>query len=322
MEQRIVCYSLLLPSDQDRSDLLWQLDASIASLRDHNRDIPVVVFSYGAVAPELALTAERHGVLIYDQGSYDDRLSAALPHGWQILRHYPVLHKFMNFDVLGSLGVDRALFLDCDTIFARNVDILFDHYHTADVYAREEPSCRRSHYGYDAHYLDEDALAVTARAEGVVTPPPFNLGAVLFNHRRWSELHALLPLFLSYVWRFTLWMAQHPPETTAELAFGEGLGVEQLRAAWERIVTPSEANSAMPFPSSNRWISEQIAVWLALGRLDGGTYDDFSRADVAQNGEFSTEASFHTSWVLCHYFSQNTERIAAWMCAGQRRTMP
>ncbi len=321
---RIVCYSLFFPVGHGGSDLLRQLETSVASLRSYNSDIPVIVFSYLPPAHHSAVLnkiAYRYGLMIRDQGSYDVWLSTFLPKGWRILRHYPVLHKFMNFAAIGSIGAGRALLLDCDTIFASNVDFLFDRYHAADIYAREEPTCKRSHYGYDAEYLDEDMLAAISRSEGIGMPPPFNLGVMLFNNRRWHELHARLPDFLTYVWRFVLWMAGNPP-AAAEQAFGEGPGVDLLRSEWAQIVTESEARSALRFPSSNRWISEQVAAWLAVGGLSNGTYSDFARSDVIQNGEFIEQSRQRPNWIVCHYFSQNAGRIAAWMHSVTPNAVP
>lgn len=311
--RRVVCYSLLFPADHDRSDLLRQLEASVTSLRSHNRRIPVVVFLHGSSSDRLECLAARLDFVVHKQGSYEKHLAAVLPRGWKVLRQYPVLHKFMNFDSIGGIGVDQALLLDCDTIFARDVEILFDRYSVADVYAREEPTCRRSYYGYDPTYIDEAALVSLAEYEGTVTPPPFNLGVVLFNNGRWADLNALVPEFLSYVWRFMIWMALHPPASEVELSFGEGLGVEELRADWDSLVSPLETDAAMQFPSSNRWILEEVAAWLALGMLSGGTYGDFAQFDVVQNGEFAGGSAQDAGWVVCHYFSQNTERIAAWL---------
>lgn len=43
----MVYYSLFIPPSQDRSDLLWQIETSIRTLRFHNQTIPVEVFFYG-----------------------------------------------------------------------------------------------------------------------------------------------------------------------------------------------------------------------------------------------------------------------------------
>ena len=316
---RVVCYSLLFPSDRKRSDLLWQLEASVASLRAYNRDISIVVFMHGASTAGVESLASKYDFVVSRQGSYEERLAVLMPHAWSILREYPVLHKFMNFASIGRFGVDQALLLDCDTVFSDDVGILFERYSSADVYAREEPTCRRSHYGYDPSYIDEDALLSISAAEGTVTPPPFNLGVVLLNNGRWAELDALVLEFLTYVWRFMIWMALHPPSSDTELAFGEGLGIDALRRDWESLVAPPDIAAALRFPSSNRWINEEVAVWLALGKLAAGSYGDFSRADVIQNGEFDGQHTHDHSWVVCHYFSQNTKRIAEWLGSSESR---
>lgn len=61
----------------------------------------------------------------------------------------------------------------------------------AVVPAREEANCRRSYFGYDRQYLDEEALGRIAASEGAAPVPPFNLGVVLFNNGSWRRIAGL-----------------------------------------------------------------------------------------------------------------------------------
>jgi hypothetical protein len=275
---RLVHYSLALPPEEPRPDLIWQLGASLRTLRAHNAEIPVALFVHGGVTPELAALSHEHRVLVHDQGAYADRLAALCPAGWQRLAGYPLLHKFLNFRELARTGARQILFCDCDTVFFTDVAALFDRYGDADVVAREEVHSSRSIHGADRTFIDEPLLARIAAADGAVTVPPFNLGVVLFNHDVWRALAPLDELIVDYAWRFN--------------------------------------TGALPFPSTNWWILDEVAMWLALGHVPGVRTADFLPGDVAQNGEFADAEPHAAGWILCHYYSQNMGRIDAWL-AGQ-----
>jgi hypothetical protein len=57
--------------------------------------------------------------------------------------------------------------------------------------------------------------------------------------------------------------------------------------------------SDLPFPSSNFWIVDQVALWLTLGQIPGLTHGRLSRADVTQGGE---QAGDTNSGIVYHYF--------------------
>jgi hypothetical protein len=310
--RRLIYYSVALSHEQPRPDLLWQLEASIRSLRQFNRAAPIVVFAYDDVPPDLARTLTPYDVRVVHQGSYKARLARDLPHGWQVLAGYPLLHKFLNFDAIAALAPEQVLFLDCDTLFFNDVDALFTRYASAHCCAREEPTTRRSHYGYEPRYLDEDAMASIARACGIAVPPPFNLGVVLMNHGLAARLAALQPAIVRYAWRFLVWMALNPLPHDAS-AYGEGAWIAQLRAQLDRYAHNGEREAALPYPSANRWILDQFALWFALGHLQGLTYADFSPREVLQNGEVLHHAAPSREWVVCHYYSQNLNRLDAWI---------
>ena len=57
----------------------------------------------------------------------------------------------------------------------------------------------------------------------------------------------------------------------------------------------------LPFPSSNVWIIEQVALWLTLGHIPGLTHGHLSREHVRQGSEESeSEAT-----VVHHYFGMD-----------------
>jgi hypothetical protein len=311
---RLVHYSLSLPREDPRPDLLRQFGASVRTLREHNRDIPVALFLHGAMPAELAAICSEHDVLVHDQGPYEHRLAALCPVGWPALVPYPLLHKFLNMRELAATGASQVLCCDCDTVFADDVAALFDRYRGPDVVAREEVHSGRSAYGVDREFIDEPLLARLAASAGAVAIPPFNLGVVLLNNGVTGRLAALDALLVDYAWRFVCWMAQHPARGAAA-AFGEFKGSAAARA----VAGSGDLARALPYPSVNRWILDEVALWLALGHVAGLVRADFDPGDVAQNGEFAGSDPGSAGWIVCHYYSQNMGRIDAWM---QREPTP
>ena len=305
---RLVHYSISLADGEQRPELIAQLDASAGTLREHNPGIPAVVFLYGTLSADLAAVCRSHGLMVQEQGPYERRLAELCPAGWPALARYPLLHRFLNFRELAAAGAAQALYLDCDTIFFDDVERLFDRYADADVAAREEVHTSRNQHGVDRDFVDEPLLARLADAEGAVAIPPFNLGVVLFGRGVVATLAAYEALFVDYAWRFALWTAQHPAHGAAA-AFGEFLGAAEALA----LTTPDALARALPYPSTNRWILDEVALWMTLGHVPGLRVADFDRGDVAENGEFSAAHPAGASWVLCHYYSQNASRIDAWL---------
>lgn len=310
----LVFYSLFLPPADPRPDLLRQLLTSVQTLREHNRGVDVVVFIHGDLPPELEAALAPYDVRFHLQGSYEARLARLCPAGWPALRLYPLLHKFLNFTEIAAMRPRQALFLDCDTIFFGDVGRLFAGYGDAHCYAREEPTCARSHYGYDPGYLDEEALARLAGSVGVRSPPPFNLGAVLFNHGVWDALQGLDGTFVTCAWRLLVWLALNPDARRS--GYGEMEPVRLLRQHLDRLATPGDVRGALPYPSANEWILDQVALWLTLGHVQGLVCGDFSPAEVLQNGEMLSRPAPRPEWILCHYFTQNMPRLEEWLHAS------
>lgn len=315
----LVYYSLTILPGEPRPDLLRQLVTSVQTLRQHNSTVRIVVFVHGDTPPALEPALAPYDVHMRSQGRYAERLARLCPRGWLVLEHYPLLHKFLNFAELTAMQPSQVLFLDCDTIFFDDVELLFARYVDAHCYAREEPSCRRSHYGYDPGYVDEALLARIARLEGVRSSPPFNLGVVLFNHGIWATLANLERTLVSYAWRLIVWLAVNPDEMRTNL-YGEGDAVRLLRQHWDSLAAADEQASALAYPSANEWIVDQVALWLTLGHIPGLAYGDFSPLQVLQNGEFLEYRGRRSDWILCHYFTQNMSRLENWLRAPEAAT--
>jgi hypothetical protein len=301
--QRLVVYSLLagpwaLVATQ-------QLLSSVAGLRAHNARVAVRVFVFGGLAPEARAALQAHRVVVEDAGDYQAALAPLCSaSGAEVFARLPVLHYALALARLDLPEDAQVLYLDNDTHLFRDVEDLFERHRELDVYAREEPGSRRSHLGYDPRLVDEDALGILAAGVGARPVVPFNNGVMLFNHGAWAKLARRLPELLRLTFRFSVALARSPgSEDQPDIVY--------LRRERARLVDRRDEAEALPCPTENVWIKDEIALWLALGRAPALRVGLFSRHDVLQGDEFErVDLSGH---VLAHYFSRNMARFDAWL---------
>jgi hypothetical protein len=310
----MVCYSLTLPPADARQDLIWQFEASVESLRRVAPALRARLFFYGIPPADLVRIARDADVELVQRVTYLERLQSILPAAAPVLDAYPLLHKYLNFDLLSDVAPDQVLLADCDTLFFNDPARLFDQYQHVDCAAREEPTTARSVVGHDPSYVDEAALHALGAALGLQPPPPFNIGVLLLNNGHWKSLAALQRQFVLYAFRFLVWMADHPADGAA-LAFGESPAAARLRDQFAPLLTPIMRRGALPYPSANRWILDQVALWFTVAHIPGFRYADFAPADVAQNGEIFSHPARDSPWVVAHYFSQNMAAVDQWLRA-------
>lgn len=286
---RLIYYSLANDLRESRER---QWTQSIRSLRMHNKNIPVWLFLFNGGSKQLLQEAERHHVHVQSMGDYRNFLRRAHPRG-EVLALYPTFHKFLALPQLPLDNLTQLLYLDCDTFFFHDVDLLFEAHSKHDWYSREEPASMRSHFGYDPKHIDEVLLEYICRSEGLRFVPPFNSGVCLLNRGIWNDIKSLRNLYLDFAWRLLC---------GRELS-GHDCGVRdpRIHAAVMETMTDADRSEALPFPSSNGWIIEQIALWLALGKLEDFSLGCLSQVQVAQGSEF--ENSPGEECVLAHYFS-------------------
>lgn len=299
---RIVTYSLSTSGPPETTDYHEQLFNSVKSLRAYNRTVSIHVFLYGEQPSDFSTRLECEGVTVHQMEAYEHAIRRIRPRAFRTLVRYPVLHKWLNFHTLAPLGPSQVLQTDCDTYFFDDVEILFDSYADCHYYGREEPSCRASHYGYNPDYLNEDKLFAIARQVGARPVHPYNIGVSMLNHGLWSEIAKRTSIFLDYVFRFVAGLARNP-ETRGWLwpELAEVVMIDLLE---------QPDVSDLPFPSSNVWILDQVALWLTMGHVPGLTHGYLSRDHVIQGGE-SDEAK-----VVHHYFGMDKTAFLSSLFAG------
>ena len=225
---------------------------------------------FGEPARETLAEAQRQHVEVVFHGPYHSCFAGLSPARVEALARHPCLHRVLSFGALPD-GPGQVLYLDCDTYCFGDIAAIFGHYGHRHFFAREEPGSRRSPQGYDPSYVDEDALATLAAQCGVAFVPPYNAGVVMMNGGLWRRLAELYAEFLERVWRLS-------PERP-------------------------DGASPLPYPSSNTWIIDEVALWLTLGRFPDLTHGVFDPAEVAQNGEFSDLLARGRPPRLAHYYT-------------------
>lgn len=289
---RLVYYSIAcVPGSSCQKQWLQ----SIRSLRRNNKEIAVCLFVYGTPEPYVAAEADRQNVRLFALGPYADCFSALPASQATVLPRYRTLHKLLSLRHCPSEHVEQILYVDCDTFFFGDVATLFDRYRTLHWYAREEPCSSRSRDGYDAGYVDEALLAQLARQEHAEPVLPYNSGVFLMNHGVWSELARYSHDFLRFTWRLLLGQCRAPEGI--EWLDHEALALARANAS------EADWRGALPYPSRNAWIVEQVALWLTLGLVPSLTHDTLAPTDVAQGGECLVP---HDA-MLAHYYSNNEQ---------------
>jgi len=288
---RIVTYSLSSHGPPERTDYYEQLLYSVKSLRLYNGSAAIHVFLYGEYLPDFIDELAAQAVDVHQMGSYPETIRRLHPRAVRTLASYPVLHKWLNLGELERLAPSQILQADCDTVFFDDVDKLFARYTDRHFYAREEPLSKASHFGYDPTYLDENVLAAIAQSEGAGWINPYNIGVCVLNHGVWSEIARRERQWLTYVFRFAKGIAFNPvARNSLWPAFNEAVGRDLLETPEVR---------PLPYPSSNPWILDQMALWLTLGQIPGLTHGFLSPADAVQGSEGMDGNVVH------HYFGRD-----------------
>jgi len=294
---RLVYYSLAnFPHDSREQQWIQ----SIRSLRKYNQSIPIWLLLFNHASSELEHEAGRHGVHVQFLGDYREFLQSTHTRG-SLLALYPTFHKFLALKNLPLQDLTQLLYLDCDTFFFDNPDILFDRYATHDWYAREEYMSLKSDLGYDPKHIDELLLQYIARSETLSYVPPFNSGVCLLNRGIWLSLNAVGKTYLDMAWRLLCGRVLGGHEY--------GMHDSRIREAVMDVVTDSDRSHALPYPSANDWIIEQIALWLTLGTLPHLSLGTFPPSQVCQGQESENILGSGHRCVLAHYYTGREQQF-------------
>jgi hypothetical protein len=255
------------------------------------------VFLFGEPPPGFVETIRQLNATTRLLGDHRTYIARTEPERAELFALDPKIHRWLVLEEPELKGCERLLYIDSDTLFFAPASNLFARYRDADLYAREEPFCVRSVLGPDPSMIDEQGIAeLRAGRPGPV--PPFNTGVVLFNRKMADAITASLPRYFDYLFRFLSWFHHHPLAQAAAVTSAEV-------AVSERFLGPAEGQ-ALPYRAKNRWIVDQVALWLALGQFTGLRYADLRPADVWQGGEVQQLSSGGPLPILCHYFGSNT----------------
>lgn len=306
-----VSYSLLLRGGNYHTQVARHL-LSVRSLRRVSPQVPVHVhvFSQRLRADDQD-QLERLDVTVRHCGSYRDALQEiAGDQVADLLRGYPAMAKWLALQWMATGSNARILSLDNDTYILKDVADLFEIYDNGALCAREEPYSRASPLGCWTPHLDEDALDGLCRDEGFTPVPPFNTGVVMMDSGVAHRIAENLGTALKYLWRFNLWMCRHPQEHDAK-------DIQAMRAADAAAVFPSAA--VLRYPSENRWIKEQLSMWLTIGAL-GERVGLVSPHHVAQGDEYQQINRAGGLPHVIHYYSSNADDFMNRWLPGFERT--
>jgi hypothetical protein len=292
---RLIYYSLVRCENQ-KYDRQWV--ESIRSLRRYNRELPVCLMVYNSLSEEILEEASRNDVMVVYLGDYAETLSRTYPRG-SILSLYPTLHKFISLRELDTSGCSQILYVDCDTFFFDDPAVLFSTYNQLHWYAREAPASRRCPHGYNPENIDEHALESIFRRESLSPVHPFNAGVCLLNYDIWKTFEKLQEKFLDNLWRILVGRHLDAPDGSDD----------HIRNAVLAHTTEVDRARALPYPSHNFWIAEEIALWITLGSISGLSQGFISWDHVAQGDEFRNQRVPSRHRVLAHYFSSMQQQF-------------
>lgn len=314
--RRIVYYSLFLQSENYKEELSKHIH-SVRSLREHNCRIPVVLEVYGRKIPRNyreALKGLKVDVKL--RGSLSRAFKAlcpGLPVRYMLM--YPPAHKWLLAKSAAARRCDQILYLDNDTLVLRDVAELFDRFRQYDWCAREEPYSRLSIREVDPRVFDDREYARLIESEGAGFVTPFNSGVVLLSGRAVRGLAANLDRYLGYIWRFSLWMCnapqgrRKPPRGSkhADSLFYRLQDTRDVRAAREGGAHRRPGRFApLRYGFGNRWIKEEVALWLVLGSL-GLRGRIFSFREAMQSPEYRAIQVPAQRPYLIHYFTSYSD---------------
>jgi hypothetical protein len=319
---RVVYYSLFLHGANYEEELSKHVH-SVRSLREHNSTIPVVLEVYGKRIPrKYAEELKRLRVDVKLRGSLSRafrNLCPGLPVRYLLM--YPPAHKWLLAKSAAARKYDQVLYLDNDTLVLRDIAELFDRFRNYDWCAREEPFSKLTTLKIDPRIFDDREYERLLESEGIAFVTPFNSGVVLLSGKAVRGLAANLDRYLSYIWRFSLWMCakpQHrrkppPGQNRSDSLAYRMRDTHDVRAARKYGVHKRPGRfTPLRYGIGNRWIKEEVALWLVLGSLDlCGRI--FSFHEAMQTPEYrAIQVPAQRPYVIHYFTSYSDAAILDW----------
>jgi len=318
----VVYYSLFLHGANHEEELSKHIH-SVRSLREHNSTIPIALEVYGKRVPAKYANALQHlGVDVAFRGSLSrafKELCPGLPA--RFLLAYPPAHKWLLARTASTRGCDHILYLDNDTLVLRDVAGLFKRCRRYDWCAREEPHSRLSTREVDPRIFDDREYERMVEREGTRLITPFNSGVVLLSGAALRGLAANLDRYLTYIWRFSLWMCQKPQHRRRAPAHDRDSESLAYRLRDTRDVRDARRSgihkrrgrfTPLRYGLGNRWIKEEVALWLVLGSLDlRGRLLSF-RESMQSPEYLAIQAPAQRPYVIHYFTSSSAAALLDW----------
>ena len=214
--------------------------------------------------------------LFADMESDGDFTLVEIPPNDKTVPNWQYIGRWLNLDVLENY--DRVLYVDSDTIWHDDPQLLFDKYNVAEVYGREEigfpMDTNTGAYGKNGRYLldmvDAGIVSEWLPSQTGTIPPKYCMGVMLFNNR-----------FHNYVYS----------------------KIEYLKSCIQKCI---DGNQFYPLP--NLRIVDEYAMWCLLGQINNASYNYFSPQDVSMPYGEKKHADYYNP-VLLHY-TTNKEKEA------------
>lgn len=308
-----VRYSISTGNARDGVRYLRQLEASIRSLRELDRTLPIVVFSYGTMPEEMEVQLRTLQVQRVRKETYETRLTRLVaPALARVLAVYPPLQKYLDLNHPSMRGYAHILQADCDTLFFDHPMRLVESYGGSDLAAREEVGTSAAGSPPARRFIDEHGLARLMRDQRCQPVQPFNSGLVLMSRLARRILGKREELFIDYAARFLAWMCANPIGHRSE--FGESRVATLARASKAATKALARYDDRMlSYPSRNRWLLEEFALWMVCGSKPALEVSTFSPNDVGIGSEVFRSEPDEVQQVVHHYFSGNTQSVARWL---------
>jgi len=223
---------------------------SIESLRKHNSLTKVYLFIFGSAKRLSRVFLEKNNVkIVKRKKAKKSQLT------------------FLKWLALKDLSEERLLFVDADTIFFDDVNLLFERFGDSDFYARQE-LCTYDNSDMSQDYrhgslININTFSSLVRMLHIRAVPIFNTGVMLFNHSISKKIN--LEMFESY------------------------------RANFE--------SGKFSYPCTNRHILEEIVTSLVLGNVKGLNYSIFGKEIIPFFVEWKLRA-IKTSGIVMHIWTK------------------